>query len=196
MRLIVGLGNPGRRYAGTRHNVGFRVVEALAERHRIAIDRERFAGRFGSGSFRGVELALLEPQTWMNASGESVAEALRGLAIEDPSHELLVVYDDVDLPLGRIRIRASGGDGGHNGMSDIIAVLGRKDFPRLRFGIGRSGRGAGTTEHVLERFSPVEEELLAERIARAADAIEVILVEGVSAAMNRFNPAPEEGEGG
>jgi len=189
MKLIVGLGNPGRRYAATRHNVGFRIVEALAERQRIAVNEDRFEGRFGAGRIRDAEIAILEPQTWMNASGESVAQALSGLGIDDPARDLLVVYDDVDLPLGRIRIRASGSDGGHQGMRDIVARLGRQDFARLRFGVGRSGRGAGTTEHVLERFSPEEEHLLAERIPAAAAAIETIVLEGVVAAMNRFNVA-------
>ncbi len=190
MKLVVGLGNPGPRYAGTRHNVGFRIVEALCARHRIPVNEGRFQGRFGAGRIRDVEIAILEPQTYMNASGECVAQALRGLAIGDPSRDLLVVYDDVDLPVGRIRIRPSGSDGGHNGMADIIAVLGRQDFARLRFGIGRPERGAGTTEHVLARFSPEEEEILGERVSQAVDAIEALLIEGVSAAMNRFNAAP------
>jgi PTH1 family peptidyl-tRNA hydrolase len=192
VKLIVGLGNPGRRYAATRHNVGFRVVEALAARHRIAVNEERFAGRFGSGSIGDVEVALLEPQTYMNDSGECVAQALRGLGIADPGRDLLVVYDDVDLPLGRLRIRAGGGDGGHQGMRDIVARLGRQDFARLRFGIGRSDRGAGTTEHVLERFSPEEEALLADRIPAAAAALEAIVLDGVVAAMNRVNAAAPE----
>jgi PTH1 family peptidyl-tRNA hydrolase len=192
VKLIVGLGNPGRRYAATRHNVGFRIVEALAARHRIAVDQERFTGRFGAGRIGGVEVALLEPQTYMNESGEAVAQALRGLGIDDPGRDLVVVYDDVDLPLGRLRIRAVGGDGGHQGMRDIVERLGRRDFARLRFGIGRSGRGAGTTEHVLERFAPDEEVLLAERILAAAAALEAILLDGVVAAMNRVNAAPTE----
>jgi PTH1 family peptidyl-tRNA hydrolase len=192
MKLIVGLGNPGPRYAGTRHNVGFRIVEALAARHRIAVNEDRFEGRFGAGRVGDVEVAILEPQTFMNDSGECVARALRGLGIDDPARDLLVVYDDVDLPLGRLRIRPSGGDGGHQGMRDIVARLDRQDFARLRFGIGRSGSGAGTTAHVLERFAPEEEELLAERIPAAAAAVEAVLLEGVVAAMNRVNAAPPE----
>jgi PTH1 family peptidyl-tRNA hydrolase len=192
VKLIVGLGNPGRRYAATRHNVGFRIVEALAARHRIAVNEERFAGRFGAGRVAGEEVALLEPQTYMNESGEAVAQALHGLGIDDPGRDLLVVYDDVDLPLGRLRLRAAGGDGGHQGMRDVIGRLGRQDFARLRFGIGRSGRGAGTTAHVLERFSADEEALLAERIPAAAAALEAILRDGVGAAMNRVNAVPPE----
>ena len=190
VKLIVGLGNPGRRYASTRHNVGFRIVEALGARHRIAVNESRFEGRFGAGRIGDVEIAILEPQTYMNASGECVAQALRGLGIDEPARDLLVVYDDVDLPLGRLRIRASGSDGGHQGMRDVIAQLGREDFARLRFGVGRSERGAGTTEHVLERFSPEEEERLAEAIPAAAAALEAAVLEGVAAAMNRFNAAP------
>jgi PTH1 family peptidyl-tRNA hydrolase len=192
VKLIVGLGNPGRRYAATRHNVGFRIVEALGERHRIALDEDRFDGRFGEGRLAGVEVALLEPQTYMNASGDSVAQALAGLAVEDPARDLIVVYDDVDLPLGRLRIRASGGDGGHQGMRDIQARLGRQDFTRLRFGIGRSERGEGTTEHVLERFTPDEEAWLSDQVPAAAAALEAIVLEGVVAAMNRVNAAPPE----
>jgi PTH1 family peptidyl-tRNA hydrolase len=192
MKLIVGLGNPGRRYAATRHNVGFRIVEALGARHRIAVNEDRFEGRFGAGRIRDLEVAILEPQTYMNDSGAAVAQALAGLALADPARDLTVVYDDVDLPLGRLRIRASGGDGGHQGMRDILARLGRRDFSRLRFGIGRSERGEGTTGHVLERFAPEEEALLAERIPTAAAALEAILLEGVVAAMNRVNAAPPE----
>jgi PTH1 family peptidyl-tRNA hydrolase len=190
VKLIVGLGNPGRRYAATRHNVGFRIVEALAERHRIAVNQDRFDGRFGEGRIRDVEVALLEPQRYMNASGASVVQALAALPVEDPARDLIVVYDDVDLPLGRLRIRASGGDGGHQGMRDIQEQLGRRDFSRLRFGIGRSERGEGTTGHVLERFTPGEEARLSDQVPAAAAAVEAIVLEGVVAAMNRVNAPP------
>jgi PTH1 family peptidyl-tRNA hydrolase len=191
LKLVVGLGNPGRRYAGTRHNVGFRIVECLAARHAIAIDADRFEGRLGCGRIRDLDVALLEPHTYMNASGEAVVEALRGLPVEDVGRDLLLAYDDVDLPFGRIRLRASGGHGGHGGMRDVIELLGREDFARLRFGVGRSER-FDTTRHVLDAFSPDEQKALPERIERAAQAIESFLLEGVEAAMNRFNAADGE----
>jgi PTH1 family peptidyl-tRNA hydrolase len=188
---VVGLGNPGPRYAGTRHNVGFRVVERLAERHRLRLDQERFLGRFGRGFVGHEQVALLQPQTYMNASGESVLAALEGLGIDSIDRDLVVVYDDVDLPLARLRLRPSGSAGGHNGMRDIIELLGRQDFARLRFGVGRSEGDSSTTAHVLARFSAAEEAVVGQAVERAAQALETLLAEGVAVAMNRFNPAPE-----
>ncbi len=192
MKLVVGLGNPGPRYAATRHNAGFRVVERLARRHGIALDQARFRGHLGRGRARGVEIALIEPQTFMNRSGSSVLEALDGLGIDDPGAALLVVYDDLDLPFGRLRVRPGGGAGGHRGLADIQERLGRDDFPRLRFGIGRPPPGEDPVAYVLAPFAPDEEEALGARLECAADAVETILVEGVTPAMDRFNPAPAE----
>jgi PTH1 family peptidyl-tRNA hydrolase len=187
VRLLVGLGNPGRRYVSTRHSVGFRVVDRLAERHRIPLVEERFEGRFGTGRVGDREVALLEPLTWMNASGRSVAEAVRRLAL-DPADALVVAYDDVDLPLGRLRLRPSGSSGGHGGLTDVIECLGRQDFARLRFGIGRpESPDVGTTDFVLGRFSADEERVVGPAVERAADALETWLREGVVVAMNRFN---------
>lgn len=191
MKLVVGLGNPGRRYARTRHNVGFRAVERFAERHRIALEAERFEGRFGRGRALGLDVGVLEPQTFMNLSGGSVAQALRMLPVGDPAEDLLVVFDDVDLPFGRLRVRAGGGAGGHRGMTDVIARIGRRDFARLRIGVGRSEGPADTVGHVLGRFSPEEEKALPALLDEASAAIEEVLVRGAASAMNRFNaPRP------
>lgn len=202
MKLVVGLGNPGPRYAGTRHNAGFRVLDRLAQRCGVALDEERFQGRFGAGWLPAaegpaLELGLLEPLTFMNLSGAAVAEALEALPVADPATDLLVVVDDVDLPFGRLRLRPSGGAGGQRGLADVIAALARQDFARLRFGIGRPGAGMETSDWVLSPFSPEEASLLAGRLEAAAEACEVALREGVAVAMNRFNrdPAAEPASG-
>lgn len=189
MRLIVGLGNPGPRYQRTRHNVGFLVLERLAERHGIELDRRAYEARLGSGYVGSSPVVLLEPQTFMNDSGRSVVQACRALGLEDASRDLVLVYDDVDLPFGRLRLRPSGGAGGHRGVSDVIACLGRSDFARLRFGIGRSQ--LETVDHVLEGFSREELGRLERHLDRAVDALETLLDEGVGPAMSRFNAPPE-----
>jgi PTH1 family peptidyl-tRNA hydrolase len=195
VKLVVGLGNPGPRYRATRHNAGFRIVERWCRRSRLALDEERFGGRYGAGlaalpGGRRVEVAVLEPQGFMNVSGAAVAAAWRGLALADPAEELLVVLDDVDLPFGKLRLRAAGGAGGHRGLADVIERLGTGGFPRLRFGVGRPAGEGDTAEWVLEPFSPQEDERLAERLERACDALDVALVDGIEAAMNRFNREP------
>lgn len=202
MKLVVGLGNPGRRYEATRHSVGFRIVERFAARWGIELGELRFGGRLGRGAVQGaeggpLEVALFEPQTFMNRSGAAVAEALRGLGVEDPAADLLVVLDDVDLPFGRLRVRPSGGAGGHRGLGDVIDVLERSDFPRLRFGVGRPPAPLDTAEWVLEPFSEEEAAQLCERIEAASEALGSALLEGVAAAMNLFNrdPAPEAADG-
>jgi PTH1 family peptidyl-tRNA hydrolase len=194
VKLIVGLGNPGRRYARSRHNAGFRVLDALAERARAGPAEERFAGRYTECELAGARVGLLAPQTFMNRSGEAVAEALGVLPISDPAADLLVVFDDADLPLGRLRLRARGSSGGHNGLADILARLGTDAVPRLRFGIGRPAEPRDTADWVLEPFSAAEESLLARALPRAADAVACFVAEGIAAAMNRFNGVwPEPG---
>lgn len=193
MKLVVGLGNPGPRYAATRHNVGFRVVERWAARRGIALDDERFGGRFGCGRARApgavrLDVAVLEPLAFMNRSGACVGAALEGLGLD--AADLLVVLDDVDLPFGRLRLRPSGSPGGHRGLADVIEVLGRSDLPRLRFGVGRSESGRDTADWVLERFSAQEEARLGACLEAAADAVDAALFEGVGAAMNQVNRAP------
>ena len=194
MKLVVGLGNPGPDYERTRHNVGFRIVERVAARHRIALRREsRLHALFGAGRVAGVEAALLEPQTYMNLSGRAVRAALDAHPI-DPREDLLVVYDDLDLPFGRLRLRPSGGAGGHNGIADIAEQLGHDEFARLRFGIGRPPAGADPIGYVLAPFAPEEETQLPARLDAANDAIEWALAEGVARAMNRVNAPPAAAE--
>ncbi len=184
MKLLVGLGNPGTKYLLTRHNIGFMAAEHLAACHRIALKKKGYQGLYGVGRAKGCETTILLPQTFMNCSGASVVSAYKSLGIQPG--DLIVVCDDLDLPFGRLRIRASGGHGGHNGLRDIIGLLGHKDFVRLRIGIGRPERG-DVTGHVLSRFSPPEQKLLPELLDAAAEAAETILSDGVSAAMNSFN---------
>ena len=191
MNLVVGLGNPGRQYADTRHNVGFRVVAAFAERHRILGVPHECGGCFGRGpvsKHAGPELdvGVLQPQTFMNRSGQVVAEALESFPVDDPEAELIVVFDDVDLPFGRLRIRPSGGSAGHRGLANIIACLGTELFPRLRFGVDRSP-GIETADYVLQPFSESEESELDSLITVAVDALDAMLFEGTTPAMNRFN---------
>jgi PTH1 family peptidyl-tRNA hydrolase len=189
MKLIVGLGNPGPRYARTRHNIGARVVAALAAELRIALaEEERFFGRFGVGQADGVEVGLLLPDTWMNASGASVAPAVAALPIEDLARDLIVAADDVDLSFGRLRIRARGSDGGQRGLRDVLAVLGREDVPRMRIGVGRAADPArDTRDYVLEGFAPEEEAALPALIQRAGEALKCFASHGAAEAANRFN---------
>lgn len=189
MKLLVGLGNPGRRYAGTRHNVGSDAVERLAERAAIPLSQRRFHGRFGRGSLRAADVALLLPETYMNRSGLAVAEALRFLPLEDPARDLLVVYDDADLPLGRLRLRARGSDGGHRGLASVLEALGSRDIPRLRLGVGRPPARIDTVDWVLTPFAPEEREAAAAMRDAAADALESFVEEGIEVAMNRHNAA-------
>jgi PTH1 family peptidyl-tRNA hydrolase len=200
VKLVVGLGNPGPRYAATRHNVGFRVALRFAEQRGIALDQHRFGGRFGraSATLRAglrFDVAILLPESFMNRSGQSVSEAVGLLPIGPLEQDLLVVYDDVDLPFGRLRLRPGGSAGGHRGLSDVIVCLGRDDFPRLRFGVGRPGVPMETADWVLQRFSAEEEAGLGERIDAAAAAIEAAFIDGVTAAMNHVNRDPAAASG-
>jgi PTH1 family peptidyl-tRNA hydrolase len=201
VKLVVGLGNPGPRYAATRHNVGFRIVERFAAERRIALDARRFDGRFGRGRLAAagcdpLDVGLLLPETFMNRSGECVREALRNLPVDDVAKDLLVAFDDVDLPFGRLRLRPGGSAGGHRGLTDLIACLGREDFARLRFGVGRPALPIDTADWVLSRFAAEEEAALGERLGAAASALEAALTLGVAAAMNRWNrdAAPPEAD--
>jgi PTH1 family peptidyl-tRNA hydrolase len=193
VKLIVGLGNPGPRHRGTRHNVGFRVVDRFASRAGIPLGQERFHGRFGRGRVGDLDVGLLEPQTFMNDSGKAVAAALSLLPVGEVSSDLLIVYDDVDLPLGRLRLRARGSDGGHLGLRDVIRCTGTQELPRLRFGIGRPPGFQDTVGYVLQKFSEPEREALAQATERACAAVEAFLAEGIASAMDRFNaPPPSE----
>lgn len=189
MKLVVGLGNPGPRAREQRHSVGFRVVDAVAQTAGIPLDRPRFGGRFGQGRWQGAEVALLQPETWMNRSGRSVEAAIAGLGLA--LSDLLVVVDDVDLPLGRLRLRARGGDGGQRGLGDILARTG-EEVARLRFGIGRPAPGQDTAAHVLDRFSEAEAATVRRSMPRAVDAVSCWVREGITPAMDRYNATPDD----
>ena len=190
MKLIVGLGNPGAEHRDTRHNVGFRVAARFAERAGIALDQARYAGRFGAGAWRSEASGVLLPETWMNRSGDAVRQALDALPECVPARDLLVVTDDVDLPLGRLRVRAAGGDGGHRGLRDILGHLETREVPRLRVGVGRPAGGRQTVDWVLDAFAPDEQDLLESTLDRATDAVACFVSEGATVAMDRFNAPP------
>ena len=183
--LIAGLGNPGAQYAANRHNVGFRCVERLAARNDLAFDKRQKRARVASGTVRERRVILVKPQTFMNESGRSVVPLARFYKI--PSERLLVVYDDLDLPLGTLRMRPEGGSGGHKGMRSIAEHLGERSFPRLRIGIGRPPGRMDPAAYVLQDFSTQEGPLLDETLERAVAAIELWLREGVEAAMSQYN---------
>jgi PTH1 family peptidyl-tRNA hydrolase len=191
MKLIVGLGNPGKSYAHNRHNVGFWCLNYFARLHSIAFDRRQCQARVGIGKIRGEKLLLARPGTFVNLSGKSVACLVHKYNI--PLSDLLVIYDDLDLPLGKIRLRQSGSSGGHKGMNSIISTLGGEDFPRIRVGIGRpqpekqSVSEDAVVSYVLSDFSPEEEAIIKPVIARVSEAIDCFLAQDIKAAMNKFN---------
>ena len=185
MKLLVGLGNPGSAYDGTRHNVGFEVLEILARRAGSPSRRARFQGEVAQAAIRGCPVLLLWPLTWMNLSGSSVLAARDFYKIDDS--DILVICDDFNLPCDTLRIRSSGSAGGQNGLADVIARLGTTSIPRLRLGIGPVPSGWKPADFVLGRFAKDERELVAGMIERAADAAEEWAVLGIQAAMNRYN---------
>jgi PTH1 family peptidyl-tRNA hydrolase len=185
--LIVGLGNPGRRYADTRHNVGFQVVSRLAQQHELAFSRKQMNALVAPGRIGGSRVIVAKPQTWMNESGRAVAPLARFYKID--LHRLMVIYDDLDLPLGTLRLRPEGGSGGHKGMQSIIDKLGRRDFPRLRVGIGRPPGRMDPVDYVLQPFGREEAERVEELGTRAVAALELFIQAGIEAAMNRYNVA-------
>ena len=184
IKLIVGLGNPGLRYAHSRHNVGFMVIEQFARAHELKFSRKRFNAEIAEGAIGGTRVMVAKPQSFMNLSGEAVGKLFKFYKIAPD--DLIVVYDDLDLPLGKMRMRPQGGAGGHHGMESIIAHIGTSDFARLRLGIGRPNPDADI-DHVLGNFEGDERKLMDETFGNAADAIEVWLVDGINAAMNRYN---------
>lgn len=182
--LVVGLGNPGAKYENTRHNIGFVVVEELAKAWQIALtDQKKFHGWFGEGTIAGRKIRLLKPSTYMNHSGQAIRAVVDWYKLEPTA--VLVVYDDMDLGLGRLRLRLSGSAGGQNGMKSAIAHLGTQAFPRLRIGIGSKQLDA--TSHVLGSFAPAEKPVIQEVTRLALGAIETSLKEGVEKAMNLYN---------
>jgi len=170
MKCIIGLGNPGRKYAETRHNIGFKVVNELLNRHNFKLDKKKFNGNYAMEELESEKIILLQPQTFMNLSGEAVRPLMGYYNIE--VEDILVIYDDLDLPTGKVRLRAKGGHGGHNGMRSLIDHLGTKDFNRIRFGVGRPTTPIAIVDYVLGKFAKDEQQVVNESIEKAADACE------------------------
>jgi PTH1 family peptidyl-tRNA hydrolase len=192
VRLIVGLGNPGREYAHSRHNVGFWCLNRLARRHGIAFSRRGRLAAVGEGQLAGQPVILAKPRTFVNLSGRAVSHLLKRCRLSP--EQLLVVYDDLDLPLGRVRLRPSGSHGGHRGMRSIVEAVGSQDFPRIRIGIGRPKVAGEPTwepghvvDYVLGPMTAEERRTLDEAVATAGEAILCLLSEGIETAMNRYN---------
>lgn len=186
MYLIVGLGNPGRQYEATRHNMGFDTIDELVEKHRIPQAGVKFNAMYGRGIIGGERVILMKPLSYMNLSGGPVRQMADYFKI-DPETELIVIYDDIDLDPGQLRIRKQGSAGGHNGMKDLIRQLGTQKFLRVKVGVGAKPNDWDLADYVLGRFSASERKLVDEAIGRAADAVEMILSQGADAAMNEYN---------
>jgi len=182
--MVVGLGNPGGEYRGTRHNVGFDVIDALADRHRIKLDRSKHQARYGIGVIGETTVVLVKPLTYMNLSGRAVAPLAREHQIKP--EKILVVADDLDLTTGRVRLKPKGSAGGHNGHKSLIALLGTQDYPRLKIGIGSVDR-TQTVGHVLGSFGQHERDAIAEALKRASDGVERVVQFGLEAGMNAVN---------
>jgi len=183
--LIVGLGNPGKEYENTRHNVGFTALDLMADSLGIKINRVKFKGLLGEATYEGIKILLLKPHTYMNLSGESVKDAVNYYKI--PPENLIVIYDDMDLPVGRLRIRPEGSGGGHRGMDSIIYQLASDKFPRVRIGIGRPEGEKDAVHHVLGKFCGEEIEKIKIAIQTAAKAALLIVSDGINQAMNKYN---------
>ncbi|MBX9137317.1 MULTISPECIES: aminoacyl-tRNA hydrolase [unclassified Clostridium] len=183
MFLIVGLGNPGKEYDGTRHNIGFAAVDYIADKYNIELNRIKFKGVFGEGFIEGKKVILLKPTTYMNLSGESIREVINFYKISN--EEVIVIYDDISLEVGRLRIREKGSHGGHNGIKSIIANLGTDVFPRVKIGVG-APKG-NLVSHVLGKFSEDEIEVLRETIKASSDAVSIIMKADIKEAMNKLN---------
>lgn len=183
MFLIVGLGNPGKEYEDTRHNIGFKVVDNIAKEYNIDVNRQKFKGTYGEGFINGEKVMLLKPTTYMNLSGESVREVVDFYNLEN--HKILIIYDDISLDVGKLRIREKGSAGGHNGIKSIIAHLGSDVFPRIKVGVGQPD--LDLVKHVLGRFAKEEKTILNESIEAATKATAEIIKNDVKTAMNQFN---------
>lgn len=186
MFIIAGLGNPTLQYRGTRHNVGFDVIDTLADKYNIAVETRKSRALIGKGIIAGQKVLLVKPQTYMNLSGESIGELVSYYKV-DEEQELLVIYDDVSLDVGQLRIRRKGSAGGHNGIKDIIRHLGTDVFPRIKIGVGEKPKGYDLADYVLGHFSREEREMMEEGYQKVAEAVEMILAGELDEAMNVFN---------
>ena len=186
MYLVVGLGNPGKQYEATRHNMGFDTIDVLVERHKIPQGGVKFNAMYGSGFIGGEKVIFMKPLSFMNLSGGPVQEMAAYFKI-NPESELIIIQDDIDLEPGQLRIRKQGSAGGHNGIKNIIAHLGTQEFPRIKVGVGDKPPRMDLADYVLSRFSKEDREKMEQAFKDAADAVEVMITEGADAAMNRFN---------
>jgi len=193
VKIIVGLGNPGTQFKESRHNIGFLVLDQLAKTHQISFSTKRFNALYGMGSIQSQKVILFKPMTFMNRSGEAVKKAIHffQLGLEN----IIVIHDDLDLPFGRLRFKMRGGDGGHLGIRSTIESLGANTFLRLRVGIGRPPKGMESADYVLSSFDTSEQLLLNPTLNQAAEALKVMLLEGVQFAMNRFQKKIRTEEG-
>ncbi|MBP3617636.1 MAG: aminoacyl-tRNA hydrolase [Lachnospiraceae bacterium] len=185
MYLIAGLGNPTREYAGTRHNIGYDTITRLCDDYGISLDSKKHKGLCGKGIIEGEKVVLIQPLTYMNLSGDCIKEAADFYKID--SKHIIVIYDDISLPVGKLRVRAKGSAGGHNGMKSIIARLGTEEFPRIRIGVGEKPAGWDLADYVLGRFQNEELPAIREAVGNAAKACGLILKDGIETAMNRSN---------
>ena len=191
MFIIAGLGNPTKEYEGTRHNVGFEVIDRIAEKYNISVDTKKHRALLGKGIISGRKVILAKPQTYMNLSGESI-RSLIDYYKTDEEHELLVIYDDISLDVGQLRIRTKGSAGGHNGIKNIIACLGTQVFPRIKIGVGEKPRGYDLADYVLGHFSKAEQEKMEEGYREAVQAAEMIVSGELETAMNEYNRRKKE----
>lgn len=190
MYLLVGLGNPGKQYEHTRHNVGFDVMDAIADKYNISISEKKHKALYGKGMIRGQKVVLAKPQTFMNLSGESVAELLRYYKL-DPETQMIVIFDDISLAPGAIRVRKKGSAGGHNGIKNIIAMIGNQNFQRIKVGVGEKPKGWDLADHVLGHFEAGDREKVEHAIEDAVAAAELMLQGETDRAMNDFNGKKE-----
>jgi PTH1 family peptidyl-tRNA hydrolase len=186
MFVIVGLGNPGKKYENTRHNAGFLMIDALADKYGIQIREKKHKALCGTGVIEGVKVLLVKPETYMNLSGESVGELMNFYKL-DPEEEMLVIYDDISLAPGNIRIRKKGSAGGHNGIKSLISHLSTQNFMRIKVGVGEKPKDWDLADYVLGHFTAEERKVEDEAAGRAADAIRMIITEDADVAMNEFN---------
>lgn len=184
MKLIVGLGNPGKEYEKTRHNCGFRVIEKLEEKLGVRCDKVKFHGLYTKCQYHGEDIILLKPTTYMNSSGQSVAEAMRFFKLT--ANDLIVIYDDLDTAVGKVRLRETGNPGGHNGMKSVISHVGSKDFCRIRVGIGRD-MNVMIIDYVLKKIPKADEAMMNQAFENACDAVLLSIDQGFNQAMNRYN---------
>ena len=194
MYIIVGLGNPDRKYQNTRHNIGFDVIDVIADKNHITVGEKKHKALIGKGIVGGQKVVLAKPQTYMNLSGESVREIIDFYKI-DEKNELIVISDDVSLDVGQIRIRTKGSAGGHNGLKNIILHLGHDEFQRVKMGVGEKPEGYDLADYVLGHFPGEEREIMDESAGRAADAVEVMITDGADAAMNQYNKKIQQSGG-